>query len=91
MPRNPRNTRRQKQRPRRRLPPRPPPAAQAESSSAAAVTSASAGAATADEAAPARRVERETPYLVSEMSRVAIVSAVCFGLLAVLVAVDRLG
>jgi hypothetical protein len=41
-------------------------------------------------ARPAAYVERQTPYLRSEMRRVGVVSAVCFGMLAVLAVVDRL-
>lgn len=39
---------------------------------------------------PAAYVERQTPYLRSEMRRVGVVSVVCFGMLAVLAVVDRL-
>jgi hypothetical protein len=40
---------------------------------------------------PARLVEREAPYLMSELKRIAMVTATCIGLLVLLVAVDRLG
>lgn len=39
---------------------------------------------------PARLVEREAPYLLAELRRVAMVSGVCVGLLVLLVVVDRL-
>jgi hypothetical protein len=83
------------QKPRRRLtrrtaPPRPTyPGAEA-----------TAGATTGTAAVPMRRsheasrpsdyVARQTPHLRNEMIRVAWVSAVCVGLLAVLAVVDRL-
>jgi hypothetical protein len=44
----------------------------------------------AQDARPARYVERESPFLAAELMRVLSVSAVSFGLLAVLVVVDRL-
>ncbi len=37
-----------------------------------------------------RVLERESATMVSEMKRVGLVSAVCFGMLAVLVVVERL-
>ena len=37
-----------------------------------------------------RVIERESTMMVTEMKRVGVVSAVCFGMLAVLVIVDRL-
>lgn len=37
-----------------------------------------------------RLMERETATMISEMKRVGIVSAVCFGMLAVLVVVERM-
>lgn len=39
---------------------------------------------------PARLVEREAPYLIAELKRIAMVTATCVGLLALLVVVDRL-
>ena len=39
---------------------------------------------------PQEYVEREAPYFRHELLRVAGVSAVCFGLLAVLAVIDRL-
>jgi hypothetical protein len=44
----------------------------------------------AQDARPQRYVEREAPYLTAELVRVLGVSAVTFGLLLVLVIVDRL-
>jgi hypothetical protein len=40
---------------------------------------------------PTRLIERDAPFVVAEVRRIAMVSAACFGLLVVLVAVDRLG
>lgn len=40
-------------------------------------------------ARPSRLVEREAPYLIAELRRIAMVSAACLGLLALLVVVDR--
>ena len=86
MPRNPRGRRRGA---RRRLPPRPPspPGSPAGAPTAGAPA---APPATAAGLRPERLVEREAPYLVAELRRVATVTAVCAGLLAALVAVDRL-
>ncbi len=39
---------------------------------------------------PARLMERETPYLMGELRRVAAVTATCFGLLIFLYIVDRM-
>jgi hypothetical protein len=39
---------------------------------------------------PARLVEREAPYLMAELKRIAMVTGTCIGLLALLVVVDRL-
>ncbi len=78
MPRTPR-----RRRPPRRLPPRP-------TYSGAPVTEDAPGAVSAQDARPARYVERESPFLAAELMRVLSVSAVSFGLLAVLVVVDRL-
>ena len=39
---------------------------------------------------PARLVEREAPYLIAELKRVAFVSGTCIGLLALLVVIDRM-
>ena len=78
MPRTPRRRRTP-----RRLPPRPT------YSGAPAVEVAGRSAGDPDQR-PARHVERESPYLTSELMRVLGVSVVSFGLLAVLVVVDRL-
>lgn len=40
--------------------------------------------------AQAQHIARQTPYLVGELRRVALTSIACFGLLVVLVVVDRL-
>ena len=82
----PRNPRRRRRRPPRRLPPRPPAGARA----VAAPRAPTAGDASMTETRPERLVEREAPFLGAELRRVAAVSGVCFALLAVLVAVDRL-
>ncbi len=67
---------------RRSLPPRP------------TYEPAAAGAPTPDRrnamSRPARLVEREAPYLMAELKRIAMVSGTCIGLLALLVVVDRL-
>ena len=39
---------------------------------------------------PSRLVEREAPYLIGELKRVALVTATCIGLLAFLTVVDRM-
>lgn len=39
---------------------------------------------------PARIVEREAPYLLAELRRIALVSGTCIGMLVMLVVVDRL-
>ena len=39
---------------------------------------------------PARLVEREAPYLIGELKRVAGVTATCIGLLVILTIVDRM-
>ncbi|MGE0229600.1 MAG: hypothetical protein AB7I38_07195 [Dehalococcoidia bacterium] len=57
-----------------------------------------AGAATAPTASerrpaqsrPARIVEREAPYLLAELRRIALVTGTCVGMLVMLVVVDRL-
>ena len=41
-------------------------------------------------AAPLRLVEREAPYLMDELKRVAMVTATCVGLLIFLTVVDRM-
>lgn len=84
MPRNPRSRRRRLP---RRLPPRPPAGARAD---AAARPPADGGTSTATETRPERLVARDAPFLGAELRRVAAVSGVCFALLALLVAVDRL-
>lgn len=39
---------------------------------------------------PARIVEREAPYLLAELRRIALVTGTCVGMLLMLVVVDRL-
>jgi hypothetical protein len=39
---------------------------------------------------PARLVEREAPYLIDELKRVAVVTATCISLLVLLTVVDRM-
>jgi len=39
---------------------------------------------------PALYIARQTPYLFGELRRVAVTSAACFGLLGLLIVVDRL-
>ena len=77
----PRNPRRQGQR--RRLPPRPT------YSGAPRIEEPEAHISRRD-ARPLRYVERESPLLAAELLRVLGVAATCFGLLAVLVVIDRL-
>jgi len=78
---------------RRRRPPRLPPRPQAEAQSAAPVrtTTLAAPESTLTGTRPERLVEREAPYLATELRRVASVTAVCLALLALLIAADRLG
>lgn len=78
MPRTPRRRRTP-----RRLPPRP-------TYSGAPVVEDSAPVVSAQDSRPARYVERESPFLTAELKRVFGVSVVSFGLLALLVVVDRL-
>jgi nitroreductase len=83
MPRS--NRRRQ---PRRRPPPRPTyrgAPAEPEEAPRTAATSRSARA-----SRPAAYIARQTPYLYGELRRVVLTSAACFGLLALLIVVDRL-
>ncbi len=69
---------------RRSLPPRP--TYEPASSNEAAV----AGARRAQLSRPARLVEREAPYLIAELKRIAMVTGTCVGLLVLLVVVDRM-
>ena len=78
MPRTPR-----RRRPPRRLPPRP-------TYSGAPAVEEAPRAVSARDSRPSRYVEREAPHLAMELRRVLGVSVVTFGLLAVLVVVDRL-
>lgn len=39
---------------------------------------------------PARLVEREAPYMLAELRRIAYVTATCIGMLVMLVIVDRM-
>ncbi len=77
MPRTPRRRRTP-----RRLPPRPTYSGAPEVENAPVVSS--------QDQRPVRYVERESPYLAAELRRVLGVSVVSFGLLALLVVVDRL-
>ena len=86
MPANPRSRRRRG----RRRPPRALAVAQGAAPATAAAPAVARESATTG-TRPERLVEREAPYLGAELRRVATVSAVCLALLAVLVAVDRLG
>ncbi len=71
---------------RRSLPPRPTYAdAETIAAEAVAVTGAARGL-----SRPARLVEREAPYLIDELKRVALVTATCVGLLVLLTVVDRM-
>ncbi|MYA20742.1 MAG: hypothetical protein F4Z25_10955 [Chloroflexi bacterium] len=77
-----RRSRRQRNRPRRNPlpgpPPPGPPAVRAPASRAAASER------------PRRLLERDAPFIGGELVRIAIISAVCGGLLAALVLIDRL-
>ena len=86
MPANPRGRKRRA----RRRPARAPAVAQSAAPATAAASAVTRESATAG-TRPERLVEREAPYLGAELRRVATVSAVCLALLALLVAVDRLG
>ena len=81
MPQRPRNRR---ARGRRTQPPRVPPPPGAPPPSPAAEQPRRA-------ARPAAPAERSTPFIGRELIRIGIVSAVCFGLLLALVAIDRMG
>lgn len=74
---------------RRSLPPRPPAAPGTEVSSPGTPGIATRPVAPAM-SRPARLVEREAPYLISELKRVAFVSGTCLGLLLLLTAIDHL-
>lgn len=39
---------------------------------------------------PARLVEREAPYMIDELKRIALVSGTCIGLLVLLTVVDKM-
>ena len=78
MPRTPRRRRTP-----RRLPPRP-------TYSGVAASEATPRPMNAQDQRPLRYVERESPFLKAELLRVLSVTAACFGLLGVLVVVDRL-
>ena len=39
---------------------------------------------------PQRLLERDTPFVMTEMGRIAVISGTCLGLLLILVAIDRL-
>ena len=88
MPQRPRSRRTRNRRIRR--PRLPEPGAVAASDAQAAPDRPTTRATAASER-PARQVERDAPFVRSEMVRIGLVSAVCFGLLLALVAIDRLG
>jgi len=87
MPQRPRSRRTRSRRIQR---PRVPDAAALAAPGAAAPQGQSTRAAAASER-PARQVERDSPFVRSELIRIGFVSAVCMGLLLALVAIDRLG
>ncbi len=86
MPRRPRGRR---SRSRRTLPPRPPSVGLPPAVAAASGQPRARRGAASER--PARLVERDAPFLIAELRRIALVSAACLGLLLMLVAVDRLG
>ena len=77
-----RRSRRQRNRPRRNLPPAPP-------RPGPPVPGARAARAAATER-PRRLIERDAPFLGSELRRIAMISGVCSALLVLLVLIDRL-
>ncbi len=77
-----RRSRRQRNRPRRSALPGPPPPGPPTPNAPAARTAASER--------PRRLLERDAPFLGAELVRIAMISAVCGGLLALLVLIDRL-
>ncbi len=85
----PRNSRARRRRSPPRLPPRPP--AEAQSATTERAAGLTAPESTLRGTRPERLVERDAPYLASELRRVASVSAACLALLALLIAADRLG
>ncbi len=78
-----RRSRRQRSRPRRNPPPGPPPPPTATAPGAPVAR-------TAASERPQRLIERDAPFLRAEMLRIATISAVCGGLLVLLVLIDRL-
>ena len=80
----PRSTRRRQ--PRRRPPPRPTYRGAPVDEAPVERTPSASGRASG----PAQYIARQTPYLVGELRRVALASAACFGLLGLLILVDRL-
>ena len=88
MPRRPRSRRTRSRRIQR---PRVRDANTLAASDAPAAPERSSARATAASERPARQVERDAPFVRSELVRIGLVSAVCFGLLLALVAIDRLG
>ena len=85
MPRRPRT--RRSRTGRTTLPPRPPvPGAPAPAVEEARTRR---GRASASER-PQRLVERDAPFVMTELRRIVMISGACLGLLVVLVAVDRL-
>ena len=87
MPRRPRGRR---SRGRRTPPPRPPTVGVPAVATATTQPGTRRRASAASER-PARLIERDAPFLLGELRRIMLVSAACFGLLVVLVVVDRLG
>ena len=77
-----RRSRRQRSRPRRTpLPGPPPPGPPAPGATPAARAAASER--------PRRLIERDAPFIGGELLRIAMISAVCGGLLVLLVLIDR--
>ena len=76
-----RRSRRQRNRPRRNPLPAPPPPGPPSPGVAGARTSASER--------PRRLLERDAPFIGAELLRIAMITAVCGGLLVLLVLIDR--
>jgi hypothetical protein len=68
--------------------PRPPAAVQAAAAQSAPGAARRQGAASAR---PQRLIDRDAPFVLGELKRIALVSGICMGLLGILVAIDRLG
>ena len=82
-----RRSRRQRSRPRRNAPPAPPPPGPPVLE-AGGLRASTARAASSER--PRRLIERDAPFIASELRRIAMISGVCGSLLVLLVLIDRL-